>query len=288
PSNLLLDTQGIVWVTDFGLAKAEGTDELTQAGDIVGTVRYMAPERFDGRSLPQSDVYALGLTLYELLTLRPAFEDNNKGRLIQKGLHEPPVPLRRLDPHAPRALDTVVLKCLAKDPAERYATAEALAEDLRRFLADRPVRARRASSAERLWRWCRRNPVGAVAASLAVFALMAVVALAIGSLFLVQLRHEHAPTAAAPREAQHLSANWALERGLTLAEQGEVAQGMLWLARGLKIAREDDADLQRDLRTSLAVWQRQLHPLRAVIPHAEIVQSVAVNPSGKILATGCP
>src|SRR5262249_20765039 len=88
-------------------------------------------------------------------------------------------------------------------------------------------------------------------------------------------------------EAEHLSASLALERGLTLAEQGEVAQGMLWLARGLKIAPTDDADLQRDLRTSLAVWQRQLHPLRAVIQHPEIVTSVKFTRDGKLLATGC-
>src|SRR5262249_22444959 len=83
PSNLLLDTQGIVWITDFGLAKAEGSDDLTHTGDVVGTIRFMAPERFDGRSLPQSDVYSLGLTLYELLTLRPAFDDTNKARLVE-------------------------------------------------------------------------------------------------------------------------------------------------------------------------------------------------------------
>jgi serine/threonine protein kinase/WD40 repeat protein len=175
PSNLLLDAQGTVWVTDFGLAKADGTDELTHTGDIVGTIRFMAPERFDGRSLPQSDVYSLGLTLYELLTLRPAFDDSNKGRLIEKVLHEPAVSPRRLDPRVPRDLETVVLKCLAKEPADRYATAEELADDLRRYLADRPIKARRASHAERVWRWARRNP--AVASLLAaVAALLAAVA----------------------------------------------------------------------------------------------------------------
>ena len=158
PSNLLLDLQGTVWVADFGLAKAEGTEELTHTGDIVGTIRFMAPERFEGKSLPQSDVYGLGLTLYELLTLRPAFDDTNKGRLIDRVLHEPPRPPCKLDPRVPRDLETLVLKCLAKDPRERYATAEALAEDLRRFLADRPIHARRATAAEQAWRWCRRNP----------------------------------------------------------------------------------------------------------------------------------
>ena len=170
PSNLLLDQQGTVWVTDFGLAKAEGTDELTHTGDIVGTLRYMAPERFDGASLPQSDVYGLGLTLYEMLTLRPAFDDANRGRLIERVLHEPPAPPRKLDPRIPRDLETIVLKAIAKDPAERYATAERMAEDLQRFLADRPIRARRAQRAERAWRWCRRNP--AVATLLAAVAFL--------------------------------------------------------------------------------------------------------------------
>ena len=158
PSNLMIDRQGIVWVTDFGLAKAEGTDDLTHTGDIVGTIRFMAPERFEGQSLPQSDIYALGLTLYELLTLRPAFADTNKARLIERILSEPPVPPRKLDARIPRDLETVVMKCLHTDPSQRYATAEMLAEDLRRFLADRPIKARRISRTEQVWKWCRRNP----------------------------------------------------------------------------------------------------------------------------------
>ncbi|HKI37164.1 MAG TPA: protein kinase [Gemmataceae bacterium] len=200
PSNLLLDAQGTVWVTDFGLAKAEGADDLTHSGDIVGTLRFMAPERFDGRSLPQSDVYSLGLTLYELLTLRPAFDDTNKGRLIDKVLHEPPAPPRRLDPRVPRDLETVVLKCLAKDPTERYPTADALAEDLRRFLADRPVRARRASSAERLWRWARRNP--AVASLLGCVALLLVTVAIVSTFSAAQMNASLVKTKEAEREAR--------------------------------------------------------------------------------------
>jgi serine/threonine protein kinase/WD40 repeat protein len=200
PSNLLLDQQGIVWITDFGLSKAEGSDELTQSGEIVGTMRFMAPERFEGNSLPQSDVYSLGLTLYEMLTLRPAFHDTNKARLIEKLLHQPPLPPRRIDPHIPRDLETIILKCVAKDPASRYATPEALAEDLRRFLSDRPVRARRASHAERTWRWCRRNP--AVASLLAAVLLLLAAVAVVSTFSAARLRSALTRTEEAEREAR--------------------------------------------------------------------------------------
>jgi eukaryotic-like serine/threonine-protein kinase len=200
PSNLLLDTQGIVWITDFGLAKTDGADELTHTGDIVGTVRFMAPERFDGRSLPQSDVYGLGVTLYELLTLRAAFDDTNKGRLIQKVLHEPPLPPRKIEPAVPRDLETIVLKCLAKEPAERYATVDGLAEDLRRFLADRPIKARRTPWRERSWRWCRRNPV--VAGLLAAVAVLLVAVAGVSTFAAVRLNSALERTQDAEREAR--------------------------------------------------------------------------------------
>jgi serine/threonine protein kinase/WD40 repeat protein/tetratricopeptide (TPR) repeat protein len=174
PSNLLLDGQGTVWVTDFGLAKAEGTEELTHTGDIVGTLRFMAPERFNGKSLPQSDVYGLGLTLYELLTLRPAFEDSHRARLIEQVMHQEPAPPRKLDPRIPRDLETIILKALAKDPEQRYATADQMAEDLRRFLADRPIKARRTAWHERTWRWCRRNPIVATLSGALLLLLMVI------------------------------------------------------------------------------------------------------------------
>jgi serine/threonine-protein kinase len=158
PSNLLLDAQGDIWVTDFGLAKSEGTTGLTSPGDIVGTLCYMAPERFQGKSDARSDLYSLGTTLYELLTLQPAFQDSDRARLIQRVSSEEPQRPRKLDPRIPRDLETIVLRAMSKEPGDRYQAAADLGEDLRRFLAYRPIRARRISSLEQTWRWCRRNP----------------------------------------------------------------------------------------------------------------------------------
>jgi serine/threonine protein kinase/tetratricopeptide (TPR) repeat protein len=168
PSNVLLDAHGIAWVTDFGLAKASADDDLTHTGDIVGTIRYMAPERFHGGCDARSDVYALGLTLYELLAGRPAFEATDRNALIRQVSQVEPTRLRRLDPSLPRDLETIVHKAIEKDPNHRYPTAGALADDLRCYLDDRPIRARRATAVERAWRWSRRNRATAALAATAV------------------------------------------------------------------------------------------------------------------------
>ena len=172
PSNLLLDTAGVVWVTDFGLAKAED-DGLTSTGDILGTLRYMAPERFRGEGDGRADIYALGLTLYELLTLRPAFDSTDRLRLIEQVKAEEPARPRSLDPRIPRDLETIVLKAIDKDPERRYQTAEELAEDLRRFLADEPIQARRVGLWERAVLWARRRPAEAALAAVGSLAAVA-------------------------------------------------------------------------------------------------------------------
>lgn len=173
PSNLLLDAHGAVWITDFGLAKQEGSD-LTHSGDVVGTLRYLAPERFRGTSDARTDIYGLGVTLYELLTTRPVFTTTDRHRLIHDIAHLEPTPPRRLEPRVPRDLETIVLKAMVKESAGRYATADEMAADLRRFLDDQPIAARRASIVERVWRWCARRP------ALAAMSLALLVSLAIG------------------------------------------------------------------------------------------------------------
>ena len=173
PSNLLLDTDGVVWVADFGLAKAE-EDGLTQTGDVLGTIRYMAPERFTGQADPRTDVYALGLTLYELLVLRPAFDSPNRLALIDLVKNVDPPRPRSIDPRIPLDLETIVLKAVEKDPKARYISADAMSEDLRRFLADEPIQARQVSTAERYWRWARRNPMIATLGAVVTALLVAV------------------------------------------------------------------------------------------------------------------
>ena len=191
PSNLLLDAQGNVWVTDFGLAKLVDGNDLSQSHDLVGTLRFMAPERFRGVTDPLGDVYSLGATLYELLTLKPAFAEQDQARLIDQITHESPVPLRQHDRRIPRDLETLVQKALAKDPKDRFATADELGDELRRFLENRPIRSRPISASERLARWCRRNK--RLAASIGV-AAAALVAVAVLSLVYANRQARHAAT----------------------------------------------------------------------------------------------
>jgi serine/threonine protein kinase/WD40 repeat protein/Tfp pilus assembly protein PilF len=172
PSNLLLDAQGNVWVTDFGLAKLVEGDDLSQSHDLVGTLPFMAPERFRGVTDRRGDIYALGATLYEMLALRPAFAERDQILLIDQIVHQAPAPLRQHDRRIPRDLETIVHKVLAKDPKDRCDKAGELRDELRRFLEGRPTRWRRVGPVEQFRRWCKRNPViaglNALAATLTI------------------------------------------------------------------------------------------------------------------------
>ena len=199
PSNLLLDSAGVVWIADFGLAKADD-DGLTATGDILGTIRYMAPERFRGEGDLRADVYALGLTLYELLTLRPGFESSDRLQMIERIKTEEPIRPRLVDNRIPRDLETIVLKAIDKDPDRRYPTADAMAEDLRRYLDDEPVLARRTTALERYARWARHNPGVAVLGGVLTAVLLLVTA---GSLIVAgSMRRLAGEQAKAARDAE--------------------------------------------------------------------------------------
>ena len=178
PANVLLTAEGIPKITDFGLAKwlDVPSGQQTQSGAVLGTPSYMAPEQAQGKSAlvgPATDVYALGAILYEMVTGRPPFHAATSQETVQQLLTEEPLPPSRLQPRVPRDLETICLKCLQKDAARRYASADALADDLRRFLDQQPIRARPTPAWERALKWALRRPAVAVLAGVSVAAALA-------------------------------------------------------------------------------------------------------------------
>jgi tetratricopeptide (TPR) repeat protein len=242
PANLLLGSGGRLWVADFGLAQVQqGEAGLTLTGDLVGTLRYMSPEQALAKRVVidhRTDVYSLGATLYELLTLRPAFQGSDRQELLRQIAFEEPVRPRRLERAVPAELETVVLKALEKNPADRYATAQELADDLRRWLEHRPIQARRPTLVQRAVKWGRRHrPV--VAAGVTVL-LMALVL----GVYLAWAHHGRAMQRAATERAALMaleeSDTWQAQRRLPLALSA--ARRAAGLLAG---ADADDALLQR-------------------------------------------
>jgi serine/threonine protein kinase len=160
PGNLLVDGRGSLWITDFGLAQMRCDTQLTLTGELIGTFRYMSPEQALARRVAvdqRTDVYSLGATLYELLTLEPVFRGNDRQELLRQIAFDDPRPPHNLNRHVPRDLETIVLTTLAKSPSHRYTTAKELAEDLHRFLNDEPIKARPEGALRWLWRRSRRH-----------------------------------------------------------------------------------------------------------------------------------
>jgi WD40 repeat protein len=175
PSNILLDDQGIVWITDFGLARRQQDVALTQSGAMLGTPRYMSPEQAQAAKKPidhRTDIYSLSATLYELATGRPAFDGPTPLEVVLAILDRNPVAPRRLEPAIPRDLETIIVKAMAKQADDRYQTAAELADDLRRFQRTEPIRARRIGPVGRTVRWARRNPVVAALLAAVFFSLL--------------------------------------------------------------------------------------------------------------------
>jgi tetratricopeptide (TPR) repeat protein len=202
PGNLLLDATGHLWVADFGLARCRTGPGLTGTGDMVGTLRYMSPEQALGKQGlidHRSDIYALGATLYEALTLRPPYPGHDREELLRQIADtDPPAP-RRVNRLVPVALETVILKAMAREPQDRYATARELADDLQRFVEDRPVLASRPGLGELAarWAWRRRRAMAGGAAVL----LLAVTGLVAATVLIWQARRQ-AETALKQARAQ--------------------------------------------------------------------------------------
>ncbi|HMF16733.1 MAG TPA: sugar-binding protein, partial [Gemmataceae bacterium] len=301
PSNLLLDTGGTVWVTDFGLAKAaagsgEAGENLTHTGDIVGTLRYMPPEVFDGTSDARGDIYSLGLTLYELVAAQPAFAETDRNKLIKHVTTGEPARLDRLCPAAPRDLVTVIHKAIEREPGRRYQKAQDLAEDLRRFVEDRPVRARRISNFERMLRWARRNQ--GTAAALAAIAMLLITVTVVAALAAMRFRELADQNDLARRAADEerrnavVAGDEALRRGD--AERWErYRANIAGAASALQLnnvgaARESLAAAPIDHRAwEWLYFSNQLDDARSVLRgHQRGVSVVAFSPDGRHIASG--
>jgi serine/threonine protein kinase/Flp pilus assembly protein TadD len=183
PANLLVDGIGHLWVTDFGLAHCQSQAGPTMTGDLIGTLRYMSPEQALAQRVvldPRTDVYSLGVTLYELLILEPAIGGRDRQEVLQQiAFAEPRLP-RRINPAVPAELETIVLKAMAKNHEERYASARDLADDLERFLKDQPILARRPTPVQRARKWARRHRPAMWSAAVALFGILAVLAGSVG------------------------------------------------------------------------------------------------------------
>ncbi len=244
PSNLLVDSSGHVWVADFGLAKIQDADaSLTSTGDVVGTLRYLPPEAFDGTRDQRADIYGLGLTLYELLTLKPAFAESDSMKLLIHIKNNDPPAMRAEAPTIPKDLETITLKAIARDAGERYPTAREFADDLQRFLARHPIHARRTGWAERAWKFVRRYPIAAGLATLLLLTIPTI-ALLLQGRRIEKLEADRA-VAHAALEQQRADAIEAETKGIARAEKAR--------AEGAIKARElaEYAFLTRDVQRAL-------------------------------------
>jgi serine/threonine protein kinase len=284
-------------ITDFGLAKGVAdADEATRTGAVLGTPSYMAPEQAAGLGKyagPAADVYALGATLYELLTGRPPFQGPSALDILRQVRSHEPMPPTQVQPGVPRDLETVCLKALAKEPGRRYAGAAELADDLRRFLDGEPIRARPVGAPERLWRWGKRNPrVAALTGTVAV--LLAVVALVAGAAAVALSRQNRALRAAQDREQDKARA--AQEYAAAAREQAELAQqslnylitsiGPQLRERGLahlqlELIRATEAHLKQVLRTNPAAARLNERSLATVyLQHGDLFRMLgAADPA---------
>jgi tetratricopeptide (TPR) repeat protein len=235
PGNLMVDGRGNLWVTDFGLAQFQTDVSLTVTGDLVGTVRYMSPEQaLANRVLidHRTDIYSLGVTLYELLTLRPAFAGKDRQELLRQITFEEPSRPRRLNRAIPPELETIVLKAMEKNPADRYATAQALADDLRRWLEDKPIQARRPTLVQRARKWGQRHQAVVRTAAVCLLLMLAVLAGCVGWVVRDQ---------AARRTETEREANGALEEAAKWQREGRLPEALAAARRAAWVAETGNA-----------------------------------------------
>ncbi|QVL30298.1 protein kinase [Telmatocola sphagniphila] len=305
PANVLFAADGTPKVTDFGLAKLIDQDGgQTHTGTVIGTPSYMAPEQALGEAKrvgPPADIYALGAILYEVLTGRPPFRGATILETLDQVRSREPVSVRELNPAVPKDLETICLKCLNKEPGNRYGSGTELAEDLNRYLSGETIYARPAGRIEKFGRWCRRDPYLAATGAFAIVAMIGAMIASLAYAFeqsrsakeqklaTESLRQEKQLTEIARERASHftsLSARLAAERGQSFGEKRDAALALLWYGRSLEMASPDDDDLQWFVRTNLSAWLQQVQPLKANYPHGHKVTLALFSPDGKTVVTG--
>jgi WD40 repeat protein len=288
PANLLVDNQRSLWVTDFGLARLQDDTGLTISGDLLGTLRYMSPEQALAKRTVidhRTDVYSLGATLYELVTLQPAIDGQDRQDILRKIAQEEPARPRHLNPAVPRDFETILLKAMNKEPELRYGTAQALADDLRRFWDDKPIKAKRATLLEKVGRWSRRHRL--VVAAAAGVLLLATVGLAVATVHLAreQLRTREQRDIAEARTIEALDKRETLERNLYInlvnRARAEWSDGNVALADRLLDA------CPRERRGWEWYFTRKLchTDLNTLRGHTQVVRSVAFDPRGRLVAS---
>jgi len=275
PSNLLLDDHGKLWVADFGLAQVQGAAAMTMTGEVVGTLRYMSPEQPLGNHVlvdQRTDIYSLGITLYELLTLKKAFTGATPKEIIKQVCFDEPISVRRLNPMVPLDLETIILKAISKNPADRYQSAAEFADDLRRFRDDRPILARRPALVQRCRRWIRRHVLFATSVAVAIVALLltSITASAViwNSLIAETQQRKRAESLLNKSEGLRLAAN--------SGQQVESNPGlaMLLAIRGRELTSSVDAG------SALLHALRKNHELRTFSPHEQITDRFDISPDG--------
>ena len=291
PSNLLVEGSGWLWVADFGLARILIEGDQTSTDVPMGTPRYMSPEQAIGsRGVVdhRTDVYSLGTTLYELITLQPAFDTDDRLEMIVKIAHDEPRPPRQIDPSIPRDLETIVLKAMSKDPSSRYATAGELADDLGYFLEGRPIIARRPSAVDRVTKWSWRHRPAVVAA--AGFVLCAAIGLGGFALWrdgMFRRHNRELKSALVAAERNESSARRLLYSShVRLAQQAETAGQVDFAQELLEGLRPEPAG--RDLRGFEWHYLRRICDRGASVlsQHERLTTARALSPDGRTLVTG--
>lgn len=285
PSNILVDPFGELRVTDFGLAKRlDGSSDLTESGRLLGTPHYLSPEAAAGRTAetgPASDLYAIGAVFYELLTGRPPFLAPSVSETLLRIRDSEPVNPRRLNPAVPVDLETICLKCLEKSPASRYASAQALADDLGRWLRNEPIAARPVPAWERAGKWMRRNP--RVAGLLLLTALAGAALVTTLAVANVRIRAANARTAAEAEESRRGLVRLNVQAGNKLVADGDPLAALAWFVEALALEHGDAA--REDVhRRRIAALLRQSPELEQVCFHDAFVAEAEISPDGAVVA----